>query len=118
MSAKKSMFIVWAVGSILWAVFSSYMFHVKDVYYANHSLNYYQNLYIKGDRSERMRAAIGRAGRRVQEANRNMYLFALVGIGFPGLLLALGTWAMTGVDGPPAGKGKPGQKLDKKPAKK
>lgn len=110
MSAKKSMFAVWAVGSILWAVFSSYMFHVGDIVYANHSRSYYENLYIKGDRSERMKAAIARASRRVQQANRNLYLFALVGIGFPGVLLAIGTWAMGSVDEPPAGKRKPGKK--------
>lgn len=105
LSVKKSMLIIWAVGSLLWAGFATYMFKLEEVGYAYKTYDYFSEKVARGRNHDPMRwsyyqRGFDRARRMTAEANKNLGLFFLIGIGFPGVLLAVGTMALENVDKP------------------
>lgn len=99
------MFIIWAVASLLWAAFSTYMFDIKNVSYAYSTYDRFQEKIARGrhfdpTRWEYYKRNYNRARKMVDEANSNLGLFFLIGIGFPGILLAVGTIALENIDKP------------------
>ena len=105
MSTKKSMLIIWAVASLLWAVFASYMFDLGRLDNAYRLQDRYWKKLVETSRSqnyrkEYYRRAYERATAQVNEANRDLGLFFLLGIGLPGIMLAIGTAALAHADRP------------------
>lgn len=99
MSARKSMFVIWAVASMLWVPFSYYMFRVDLVMRTYHSYDRYAEKVAHGRAAEPYRydyyrRSYERASRDVQRANKDLGLFFLIGFGLPGILLAVGTMVM------------------------
>lgn len=101
LSAKKSMLIIWAVGTLLWIPFAGYMFDFGEVRaaYKSHAL-YEEKVAQSGKRSGYYYQAYKRAQQRMLRANKKLGLFFLMGFAFPGLLLAFGTAVMENADKP------------------
>jgi hypothetical protein len=97
MSVKKSMLAIWAVASVLWIVFSCYMFDLKGAMDANRTFMLYQSRWEKSHGTSSL-SVYRAAGKRVDRMNQNICLFMLIGIGFPALMLSVGTYALRDVD--------------------
>lgn len=105
MSVKKNMLIIWAVASLLWAAFSGYMFRLDHVVHRYRMHDQFMEKVARGPRAdpyryEYYRRAYDRAIRDLRDANEDLAFFFLVGIGLPGLMLAIGTAALENVDKP------------------
>jgi hypothetical protein len=111
MSAKKSMFIIWAVASILWLAFSFYMFRIDNVAHVYSMNDRYEQKVLRGRsadplRYEYNRRAYERSTRETRKVNRDLGLFFLVGMGLPGLMLAIGTMALENTGKPASARKK------------
>ncbi len=98
MSTKKSMLAIWAVASILWVAFSYYTFDVHRVKHAYRTFERYEDKIAHGQKTAYYKRAYKRTRRQLDDANKDMGLFFLVGFGLPGLMLAFGTAALENVD--------------------
>lgn len=105
LSAKKSMFYIWAVASVLWLAFCVYMYDLGKVGYAYSQYERYSSKVAQGRSADPFhwdyhKRQYQKARKNLDDVNRNISLFFLVGIGFPGIMLAVGTIALGNIDKP------------------
>lgn len=105
MSFKQRMFAVWLVASLLWVAFSGYVFRLDHVVHRYRVHDRFMEKVAKGRQAEPFRyeyyvRGYERATSDLNAANINLALFVLMGIGLPGLVLALGTLVLQNVDKP------------------
>jgi len=99
MSTKKSMLIIWFISTALWVSFSFYMYDVNQVRTAYKKFEYYEEKIAYGEKTSYNLSGYKRASKLVERANKKLGLFFIIGFGFPGLMLAIGTAALENFDG-------------------
>jgi len=105
MSVKKNMFMIWLVASVLWLAFSCYMFRLDHIVYQYRVHDRFMEKVAKGPQANPTRydyylRGYNRAITELREANEDLALLFLVGVGLPGLMLAIGTAALGNIDKP------------------
>lgn len=98
-NAKKTMLVIWFIASLLWAGFCSYMFKIGDIAHAYRAHETFAEKIARGRGADPYRweynlRGYERTARMVEKANKDLGLFVLLGFGFPGLMLAVGTAVM------------------------
>lgn len=101
--------MIWAVASILWGCFSFYMFHIDNLPYHYRQYQKFAYKVAQGRAKNPYRYDYYMRGykltlKRVQDANNRLAFFLMLGIAFPGLMLAVGTFALRNIDKPDKGK--------------
>lgn len=105
MSTKKSMFVIWAVASVLWASFSACMFDIERTKYVYGNYEKFEEKIARGRKNDPLRWDYNKRGykrmqKEVSALNRDLGLFFLIGLGLPGIMLAVGTIALENIDKP------------------
>ena len=105
MGVKKSMFMIWAVASVLWATFCIYMFNLQRTGYVYHRYDHFAERVARGRSADPFqwdynKRGYKRAQQEAEKLHKDMGLFILFGFGFPGLMLSVGTFALRNIDKP------------------
>ncbi len=99
------MFMIWLVASLLWLPCAAYMFDFKNILYRYNVHDNFMEKVARGPqadpyRYDYYRRGYDRAIRDLRNANEDLAFLLLIGVGLPGLMLAVGTALLENIDKP------------------